>query len=105
MGTAQQELSMIDTTINLEDGWKQHPCLTGCWHLEWTDPVTGFDISIVTELVVPGKPTTYEAWLPGLSDPTGHLTLDEIRGVIKYLREKHHEETYQLLCEDDMYKN
>jgi hypothetical protein len=96
------ELSMTNTTINLEDGWTQRPVFTGVWHLEYVDPVAGFDISIVTGplgsgvmgVIAPGKPTTYEAWLPG------HL--DEIRGVIKYLREKHHDDTYGLLCEDDM---
>ena len=110
MGTAHMELSMANTTINLEDGWTQRPVFTGVWHLEYVDPVAGFDISIVTGplgsgvmgVIAPGKPTTYEAWLPGLSNPTGYLTLDEIRGVIKYLREKHHDDTYGLLCEDDM---
>jgi hypothetical protein len=104
------ELSMTNTTINLEDGWTQRPVFTGVWHLEYVDPVAGFDISIVTGplgsgvmgVIAPGKPTTYEVWLPGLSNPTGYLTLDEIRGVIKYLREKHHDDTYGLLCEDDM---
>jgi hypothetical protein len=77
---------MADTSINLEEGWVQHPNLTGGWHLEYVDPVAGFDISIVTGppgsglmgVIAPGKPTTYEAWLPGLSNPTGYLTLDEL---------------------------
>jgi hypothetical protein len=43
-------------------------------------------------VIAPGKPTTYEAWLPGLSNPTGYLTLDEIRGVITYLREKYRDD-------------
>jgi hypothetical protein len=60
------------------------------------------EIGTAQGVIAPGKPTTYEAWLPGLSNPTGYLTLDEIRGVIKYLREKHHDDTYGLLCEDDM---
>ena len=97
MGTAHMELSMADTSINLEEGWKQHPVVTGGWHLEYVDPLAGFDISIVTGppgsglmgVIAPGKPTTYEVWLPGLSNPTGYLTLDEIRGVITYLREKY----------------
>ena len=91
---------MTNTTINLEDGWTQRPVFTGVWHLEYVDPA-GFDISIVTGppgsgvmgVIAPGKPTTYEAWLPGLSNPTGYLTLDEIRGVITYLREKYRDDT------------
>jgi hypothetical protein len=90
------ELSMIDLTT----GWIQHPGVSGGWHLEYVDSVCGFDISIVTGpkgsglmgVIAPGQPTTYEAWLPGLSNPTGYLTLDEIRGIIMYLREKHRDE-------------
>jgi hypothetical protein len=94
------ELSMADTSINLEEGWVQHPNLTGGWHLEYVDPVAGFDISIVTGppgsglmgVIAPGKPTTYEAWLPGLSNPTGYLTLEELKGIITYLREKYRDD-------------
>ena len=100
MGTAHMELSMADTSINLEEGWVQHPNLTGGWHLEYVDPVAGFDISIVTGppgsglmgVIAPGKPTTYEAWLPGLSNPTGYLTLEELKGIITYLREKYRDD-------------
>ena len=94
------ELSMADTSINLEEGWKQHPVVTGGWHLEYVDPLAGFDISIVTGppgsglmgVIAPGKPTTYEAWLPGLSNPTGYLTLEELKGIITYLREKYRDD-------------
>ena len=90
--------------IDLTSGWVQHPNVTGGWHLEYVDPVAGFNISIVTGpkgsglmgTIAPGGPTTYEAWLPGLDNPTGHyinhLTLDEIRGIILYLREKYRDD-------------
>jgi hypothetical protein len=35
----------------------------------------------------PGKEPTYEVWFPGMRSPTGHLTLDEIKGIIKYMRQ------------------
>jgi len=87
--------------INLKDGWVQHPGITGGWHLEYVDPLAGFVISIVTGprgsglmgTIAPGFPTTYEVWFPGLSNPSGYLTLDEIRGVITYLREKYRDDT------------
>jgi hypothetical protein len=92
---------MTDTNINLEEGWVQHLFVPGGWYLEYVDPVGGFDISIVTGppgsglmgVIAPGKPTTYEAWLPGLANPTGYLTLDGIRGIIMYLREKYRNDT------------
>ena len=95
---------MVNTNINLTDGWVPHPGVPGGWHLDYIDPVCGFDISIVTGpkgsglmgVIAPGQPTTYEAWLPGLSDPTGYLTLDEIRGIILYLRQKYREDTMYL---------
>ena len=82
--------------IDLTSGWIQHPVITGAWYLEYVDSVGGFSLSIVTGpkgsglmgTIAPGQPTTYEAWFPELSDPTGNLTLDQIRGVIMYLREK-----------------
>ena len=90
--------------IDLTNGWVQHPVIPGAWHLEYVDPVAGFNISIVTGptgsrlmgVITPGKPTTYEAWLPGLSKPTGYLTLDQIRGIIMYLREKHSDDTMHM---------
>ena len=105
MGTAPLKKSMPETYINLKEGWVKHPGVTGGWHLEYVDPFYGFNISIVTGppgsglmgVIAPGKPTTYEAWLPGLSNPTGYLTLEEIRGIITYLREKY--------CDDHMYSD
>ena len=95
---------MANTNINLVDGWVQHPGIPGGWNLDYIDPVCGFDISIVTGpkgsgvmgVIAPGQPTTYEAWLPGLSNPTGYLTLDEIRGIILYLRQMYREDTMYL---------
>jgi hypothetical protein len=94
------ELSMADTSINLEEGWKQHPVVTGGWHLEYVDPLAGFDISIVTGppgsglmgVIAPGNPTTYEAWFQD-ANPTGYLTLEELKGIITYLREKYRDDT------------
>ena len=101
MGTAQQENPVTNANINLKEGWVQHPGVTGGWHLEYVDPVCGFDISIVTGpqgsglmgVITPGRPTTYEAWLPGLSNPTGYLTLEQLHGIITYLREKYRDDT------------
>jgi hypothetical protein len=31
--------------------------------------------------------------LPGLSNPTGYLTLEELKGIITYLREKYRDDT------------
>jgi len=92
MGTAHMELSMDLTT-----GWKPHD-IPGGYHLVYTDSLIG-GISIVTGprgsgLMAandPGQETTYEVWFPGLADPTGHLTLDEIKGIIKYLRQREEE--------------
>ena len=100
-GHPHMERSMADTNINLTEGWKQHPGVAGGWHLEYVDPVAEFDISIVTGppgsglmgVIAPGKTTTYEAWLPGLSNPTGYLTLEELKGIITYLREKYRDDT------------
>ena len=102
IGTAHIMRFMTDiANINLKDGWVQHPGIKGGWHLEYVDPYCGFEISIVTGppgsglmgAIAPGSPTTYEAWLPGLSNPTGYLTLEELKGIITYLRDKHRDET------------
>ena len=82
--------SMIDLTT----GWKQHD-IPGGYRLVYADDLVG-GISIVTGprgsgLMAandPGQETTYEVWFPGLVDPTGYLTLDEIKGIIKYLRQR-----------------
>ena len=101
MGSYTMEKSMADTSINLAEGWKQQSGVNGGWHLEYIDPIAGFDISIVTGpqgsglmgVIAPDKPTTYEAWLPGLNNPTGYLTLEELKGIITYLREKYRDDT------------
>jgi hypothetical protein len=96
------EQSMADiANINLSDGWVQHPGIKGGWHLEYVDPQCGFELSIVTGppgsglmgAIAPGRPTTYEVWFPGLSNPSGYFTLEEIKGVITYLRDKHRDDT------------
>jgi hypothetical protein len=84
--------------IDLTTGWVQHPGVPGGYHLVYVDSLVG-EISIVTGprgsgLMAandPGQETTYEVWFPGLADPTGHLTLDEIKGIIKYLRQREEE--------------
>lgn len=91
MGTSQFKSIMV---INLSEGWVKHPAIPGGYHLKYNDGVV--DVSIVTGpkgsglmgRIAPGIETTYEAWFSGLSHPTGYLTLEEISGVIKYLREK-----------------
>ena len=102
MGTAFMEESMADiANINLSDGWVQHRAIKGGWHLEYVDPHCGFELSIVTGprgsglmgAIAPGRPTTYEVWFPGLDNPTGYLTLEEIKGVVTYLRQKYRNDT------------
>ncbi len=92
MGTAHTELSM-----DLSTGWKPHAnvrCHPGCYHLVYVDALVG-EISIVTGPRCsglmgsndPGEEPTYEVWFPGTRNPTGNLTLDEIKGIIKYMRQ------------------
>ena len=95
IGTALMELSMaIKGDIDLSKGWIKHANVPGGYFLEYTDDVvyltivTGPPGSGLMGTIAPGVETTYEAWLPGLANPTGHLTLQEIRGVIRYLHEK-----------------
>ena len=84
----------IDGGIDLSQGWVKHPGIPGGYILAYNDGI--IDVSIVTGpkgsglmgCIEPGIETTYEAWFPGLNNPTGYLTLQEIRGVIQYLREK-----------------
>ena len=80
--------------FQLSSGWKKHPGIPGGWHLEFCD--TYISVSIVTGprgcgLMAhndPGEPVLYEAWFSGMDNPMGYLTLDEIKGILKYLREK-----------------
>lgn len=95
--------------IDLTSGWVKHSSIPGGWYLKYVDPIAGFDISIVTGpkgsgvmgTIAPGQPTTYEAWLPDLVNPTGYLTLDEIRGIILYLREKDQDEAMYMVLNDN----
>ena len=81
--------------INLTEGWKAHSGVPGGFHLLYMDTWIG-EISIVTGpkgsgfmgCNDPGRETTYEAWFPGMSDPTGHLTLGELKGIIKFMRQR-----------------
>jgi len=84
--------------IDLTTGWSQHPGVTGGWRLVYIDSLVG-EISIVTGpqgsgLMAnnsPGKEPTYEVWFPGMCDPTGYLTLAEIQGIIKFMRQREQE--------------
>lgn len=84
--------------INLTSGWTSHPNVPGGFHLVHIDDLIG-EISIVTGprgsgLMAsnsPGSETTYEAWFPGMCDPTGNLTLAEITGIIKFMRQREQE--------------
>jgi hypothetical protein len=84
--------------IDLTAGWVPHPAVPGGFHLIYIDRLVG-EISIVTGpkgsgLMAandPGLETTYEAWFPGMCDPTGYLTLAELQGIIKFMRQREHE--------------
>ena len=82
-------------TIDLSKGWVEH--FAG-YHLHYDDGlikvsiVTGPPGSGVMGRIAPGIETTYEARFPGMEQPMGYLTLEEIQGVIRYLREKSLEE-------------
>lgn len=92
--------------INLTKGWVKHPSIPGAYHLKYNDGIV--EMSIVTGpkgsglmgRIAPGIETTYEVWFSGLSNPTGYLTLEEISGVIKYLREKALDNTKEDYTED-----
>jgi hypothetical protein len=92
---------VIDLTtgwVPLTTGWVPHPCIPGGFHLVYIDNLVG-EISIVTGpkgsgLMAandPGAETTYEAWFPGMCDPTGYLTLAELQGIIKFMRQREQE--------------
>lgn len=78
--------------MDLTTGWKQHSCVPGGYHLFYDEPNIG-EISIVTGprnsgLMAsnnPGQEPTYEVWFPGMDEPMGSLTLDEIKGIMKYM--------------------
>ena len=80
--------------IDLTSGWVPHPAIKGGYRLLYVDGLLG-EISIVTgpqgsglmASNLPGKEPTYEVWFPGMSNPTGYLTLAEIQGIIKIMRQ------------------
>jgi hypothetical protein len=91
--------------IDLTTGWLPHRNVPGGFHLVYVDSLVG-EISIVTGpqgsgLMAsnsPGEEPTYEVWFPGMCNPTGNLTLAEIKGVIKFMRQ-HVDE--RLVWQDD----
>ena len=94
MGTALQKISVIDLTT----GWLPHQNVPGGFHLVYVDSLVG-EISIVTgpkgtglmSYNDPGVETTYEVWFPGMCNPTGYLTLAEVQGIIKFMRQREEE--------------
>ena len=94
MGTALRRTSVIDLT----SGWVQHSGVPGGFHLVYIDSIVG-EISIVTGPKGaglmghndPGVETTYEVWFPGMCNPTGYLTLAEVQGIIKFMRQREEE--------------
>lgn len=94
--------------MDLTTGWQQHPNVPGGYHLVYVDDLVG-DLSIVTGprgsgLMAandPGQEPTYEVWFPGMADPTGYLTLDEIKGIIKYMRQREQERMNYCYNEDN----
>jgi hypothetical protein len=83
--------------INLNQGWKQHANVPGGFHLEYDDGVV--EVSVVTGPKGaglmghnnPGQPVTYEAWFAGMDGPMGYLSLDEVKGIIRYLHARYQE--------------
>ena len=80
--------------MDLTTGWKQHANVPGGYHLIYVDALVG-EVSIITgprgsgimASNNPGQEPTYEVWFPGMADAMGDLTLDEIKGIIKYMRQ------------------
>jgi hypothetical protein len=84
----------VKQPMDLTKGWKQHSCVPGGYHLLHDEPNIG-EISIVTGprnsgLMAsnnPGQEPTYQVWFPEMDEPMGFLTLDEIKGIIKYIHQ------------------
>ena len=84
--------------VDLTSGWIPHSGVPGGFHLLHVDDLIG-EISIVTGPLgsglmgsnSPGSEPTYEAWFPGMCKPTGYLTLAEITGIIKFMRQREQE--------------
>lgn len=93
--------------MDLTTGWQKHPGVPGGYHLVYQDPCIG-ETSIVTGprgsgLMAsndPGREPTYEAWFPGMSNPTGYLKLDEIKAILKFLRQREDERLEYVHYED-----
>jgi len=81
--------------MDLATGWQKHPGVTGGYRLSYQDSDIG-EVSIVTGPKGsglmgnndPGQEPTYEVWFPGSDNPIGYLKLDEIKGIIRYLRQQ-----------------
>ena len=92
--TTQVNSMVIDGSLNLSEGWVQDPGIPGGYYLKYNDGIV--EVSLVTApkgsgimgRIAPGVETTYEAWFSCLIDPIGYLTLQEVNGIIRYLREK-----------------
>ena len=92
---AEISTAHIEVSMDLTKGWKEHPSVPGGYHLLYIDEFIG-EVSIVTGprnsgLMAdnnPGQEPTYEVWFPGMCEPTGSLTLSEIKGIIKYIRQR-----------------
>ena len=92
--TTQVNSMAIDGSLNLSEGWVQDPGIPGGYYLKYNDGIV--EVSLVTApkgsgimgRIAPGFETTYEAWFSNMSDPIGYLTLQEVNGIIRYLREK-----------------
>jgi len=97
----------MEISMDLTTGWQKHSNVPGGYHLVYHDTWIG-EVSIVTgpkgsglmEANDPGQEPTYEVWFPGMADPTGHLTLDEIKGIIKYMRQ-HEQERMRYSYDED----
>lgn len=83
---------MARSAIDLTTGWIKHDGVKDGYHLKYNDGAV--EASIVTAprgsgLMAsnsPGEDATYEVWFNRTAEPIGYLTLEEIRGIIKYLR-------------------
>jgi hypothetical protein len=84
--------SMVRSAVDLTTGWVKHDCVVNGYHLKYNNG--GVEASIVTAprgsgLMAsnsPGEDATHEVWFNATPEPIGYLTLEEIRGIIKYLR-------------------
>jgi hypothetical protein len=84
---------MIDYQ-QLQGSWLPDLGIPGAWRLEYVGEytmasvVTGPSGSGLMACNDPGKPTTFEVWFAGFSDPTGYLSFDELVGALKVLEQQ-----------------